>query len=99
MPKQAVEVNHGPSEQQLRSCLKDHGIDVPGNDPAALKRWIGEHQDDAAAAAALKACNVGPVTKTAAGACRTAGPVTATPTDKADTGRAPDVQGAATAGT
>jgi hypothetical protein len=101
----AVLVDHkaGPSEQQVRSCLKDHGIEVPGDDPVALKRWIGEHRNEAATAAALKACNIGPpLTKSAAGVCRTADPVTgavpAKPDDKAATGQAPDTNRGASAG-
>ncbi len=99
---QVDEAKPGPSEQQLRSCLKDHGIEVPGDDPAALKRWIFEHQDEATAAA-LKACDIGPVTKSAAVACSKDGPVAgavpAKPADKPDTAEAPAANGAVPAGT
>jgi hypothetical protein len=93
----------GPSEQQLRSCLKDHGIQVPGDDPLALKRWIGEHEGDAATAAALKACDIGPpALKTGAGVCKP-GPVTdavpAKPDDKRDAGQTPATNGGTSAGT
>jgi hypothetical protein len=100
---QVDEAKPGPSEQQLRSCLKDHGIEVPGDDPAALKRWIGEHQDDAAAAAALKACDVGFVEKSKGGACGKDGPVgeagPAKPAIKTDHTEAPAANGAVPAGT
>ncbi len=100
---QPADVKPGPSEQSLRSCLKDHGIETTGDDPAALKRWIDEHHDEAATAAALKACDMGPATKPAAGACAKPGSVTdagpGKPADKADAGKAPDVDGAATTGT
>jgi hypothetical protein len=101
-PQKPGDVHPSPSEQQLRSCLKDHGAEVPGDDPAALKRWILEHQDDAATVAALKACD-GPVIKSGPGACDKPGPGTeAGPRKPADTpsaDKAPDVSGAATAST
>jgi hypothetical protein len=59
----------GPSEAELHACLKDHGADVPKGDARALKRWIVEHQDDAAAADAMKACDLAPVTKAAEVRC------------------------------
>jgi hypothetical protein len=66
----------GPFEKELRSCLKDHGIEVPGDDARALKRWLLEHGDDAAYRDALKACDIAPVTKPAgAGACDKKGAV------------------------
>jgi hypothetical protein len=98
-PKVVGDVKERPSEQQLRSCFKDHGIDVAGDDPAALKRWIGDHHDEAATAAALKACDVGFVEKSKAGACGKDGPVgeagPAKPADKTDTTEAPAANGAA----
>jgi hypothetical protein len=102
--KVVTDVKAGPSEQQVRSCLKDHGIEVPGGDPVALKRWIGEHANEAATAAALKACDIGPpVDKSAAGVCGTAGPVPdvgpAKPADKNATPEAPAANGGASAGT
>lgn len=88
-------------EQQLRSCLKDHGIDVPGD--AALKPWIGEHHYDAATAAALKACDVGFVERSRGGACTKDGPVgeagPAKPAIKTDHTEAPAAKGAVPAGT
>jgi hypothetical protein len=100
-----VEVKEAGPPEQVRSCLKDHGIEVPaGDDPIALKRWIGEHADEAATAAALKACDIGPpVAKSGTGVCREPGPVTAAgpakPDDKADNGQAPTTNGGASAGT
>jgi hypothetical protein len=41
----------------LVSCLASHGVQVPSDDPAALKQWLGEHsQDDPTVQAALQAC-------------------------------------------
>jgi hypothetical protein len=90
-------------EQRLRSCLKDHGIEVAGDDPAALKRWIGEHHDDAATAAALKACDAGFVDKSKAVTCGKDGPageaVPAKPADKTDTTETPAANATVPAGT
>ena len=42
---------------RFTSCLRDNGVDVPaGLDPVAVKRWLGEHQDQAPIAAALQNC-------------------------------------------
>jgi len=39
------------------SCLASHGVQVPSNDPAAVKQWLGERsQDDPVVQAALDAC-------------------------------------------
>jgi hypothetical protein len=39
------------------SCLRSHGVQVPSNDPATVKQWLGQHsQDDPAVQAALNAC-------------------------------------------
>jgi hypothetical protein len=38
------------------SCLASHGVQVPSDDPAAVKRWLGDHQSDPAVQAALQAC-------------------------------------------
>jgi hypothetical protein len=88
-------------EQRLRSCLKDHGIDVAGD--AELKRWIVEHQTEAATGAALKACDIRLVDKPKAGACDKDGPVgeagPAKPADKTDTTETPAANGAVPAGT
>jgi hypothetical protein len=63
-------VQPGPSGQELRSCLADHGADVPAGDGLALKRWLLAHGSDAATRGALKACGMAPVTKPGdAGAC------------------------------
>ncbi len=53
----------GRSDQQddgfaaFISCLASHGVRVPGDDPAAVKQWLGERsQDDPVVQAALEAC-------------------------------------------
>lgn len=47
----------GDGSAAFISCLASHGVHVPSNDPAAVKRWLGEHsQDDPAVQAALEAC-------------------------------------------
>src|SRR5262249_52590150 len=39
------------------SCLASHGAQVPSDDPAAVKQWLGERsQDDPVVQAALEAC-------------------------------------------
>jgi hypothetical protein len=39
------------------SCLASHGVQVPSDDPAALKQWLGQRsQDDPVVQAALDAC-------------------------------------------
>jgi hypothetical protein len=38
------------------SCLASHGVQVPSDDPAAVKPWLGDHQSDPAVHAALEAC-------------------------------------------
>jgi hypothetical protein len=38
------------------SCLASHGVQVPSNDPAAVKPWLGDHQSDPAVQPALDAC-------------------------------------------
>jgi hypothetical protein len=102
-PKVVGDVKTGPSEQQLRACLKDHGVEVPGDDPAALKRWIVEHHDEAATAAAMKACDLGMVTKSAGVGCGKDGPVAeatpAKPADKTGAVEAPTTYSAVPAGT
>jgi hypothetical protein len=42
---------------ELRACLKEHGVEVPGDDDIALKRWLLEHGDDDAYRDAFDACN------------------------------------------
>jgi hypothetical protein len=45
------------------SCLASHGVQVPSDDPAAVKPWLAEHQSDPTVQAALQACagpDVGP---------------------------------------
>ena len=41
------------------SCLASHGVQVPSDDPAAVKRWLADHESDPAVQAALKACGGG----------------------------------------
>jgi hypothetical protein len=38
------------------SCLASHGVQVPSDDPGAVKRWLGDHESDPAVQAALQAC-------------------------------------------
>jgi hypothetical protein len=38
------------------SCLASHGVQVPSDDPAAVKPWLADHQSDPAVQAALEAC-------------------------------------------
>jgi hypothetical protein len=38
------------------SCLASHGVQVPSDDPTALKQWLADHQSDPAVQAALQAC-------------------------------------------
>ena len=39
------------------SCLASHGVQVPSDDPAAVKQWLGQRsQDDPVVQAALNAC-------------------------------------------
>jgi hypothetical protein len=45
-------------ERDLRRCLEQHGADIEGSDPAAIKRWIVEHADDPEARDAMKACHI-----------------------------------------
>jgi len=52
----------GPSEQELRSCLTDHGVEVPAG-ARALKTWVLNHGDDAANRDAMTACGMAPVSK------------------------------------
>jgi hypothetical protein len=48
---------HGGGGDDLVSCLASHGVQVPANDPAGVKQWLGEHaQDDPTVQAALDAC-------------------------------------------
>ena len=56
-------VDGGPTEQEIRSCLTDHGADPPAGDGRVLKQWILEHGDDAANREAMKACHMAPVPK------------------------------------
>jgi hypothetical protein len=45
-----------PGDGGLVSCLASHGIQVPSNDPGAVKRWLSDRQNDPAVQAALQAC-------------------------------------------
>jgi hypothetical protein len=58
------------SAQEIRSCLADHGVEVPDGDALALKRWLGQHRDDAAYRDAMKACRLAIATKPAGGGAR-----------------------------
>lgn len=62
LPEKRI-VNPGPTEQELRSCLSDHGVELPAGDGRVLKQWILEHGDDAANRDAMKACHMSPVPK------------------------------------
>jgi hypothetical protein len=57
-PKPVPEADRAADEQKLRACLAAHGADVPDAGGTDLKRWIIEHQTEAATAAALKACHL-----------------------------------------
>jgi len=46
----------GDGNAALISCLASHGVQVPSNDPGAVKRWLGDHQSDPEVHAALDAC-------------------------------------------
>jgi hypothetical protein len=46
----------GDGNAAFISCLASHGVQVPSDDPAAVKRWLGDHQSDPAVQAALDAC-------------------------------------------
>jgi hypothetical protein len=54
-----------PSAQEIRSCLADHGVEVPDGDALALKQWLGQHRDDAAYRDAMVACRLAIATKPA----------------------------------
>jgi hypothetical protein len=41
------------------SCLASHGVQVPSDDPAAVKQWLGDHENDPGVQAALEACASG----------------------------------------
>jgi hypothetical protein len=66
-PKPTIVRTHGPSGQELRSCLSEHGVTVTGGDDMALKRWVLAHGDDAANRDAMKACDMAPPGKPADG--------------------------------
>jgi hypothetical protein len=46
----------GDGNAAFISCLASHGVQVPSDDPGAVKRWLGDHQGDPAVQAALQAC-------------------------------------------
>jgi hypothetical protein len=62
-------------------CLASHGVQVPSDDPAAVKQWLGQRsQDDPVVQAALNACAGGADTgggKTGGGNGTEAGPTPA----------------------
>jgi hypothetical protein len=57
-PKPTVVEAPGPDVQEVRSCLKEHGVAIPAGDGATLKRWLLAHGDEAANRDALKACHI-----------------------------------------
>jgi hypothetical protein len=59
-PDEPKMVAPGPSPEELRTCLANHGVDVPGDNGATLKRWLIEHGNEAQYRDALKACDIGP---------------------------------------
>ena len=59
-PKLTIIQRQGPSEKELRSCLTDHGVTVPGGDGMVLKRWLAAHAGDTANRDAMKACHIAP---------------------------------------
>jgi hypothetical protein len=68
--KPEVVKTSGPSEQQLRTCLTNHGVALPAGDGRVLKTWLLEHGDDAANRDAMKACHFVPPGKAVeAGPC------------------------------
>jgi len=91
-------------EEQLRSCLKDHGADAPDEATMDLKRWIFAHRDEAATVSALKSCGVSFDTGPAGGGCaKPVGPdgagVPGDRADKSDPAPALSAEGAVTSGT
>jgi hypothetical protein len=46
----------GDGNAALISCLASHGVQVPSDDPGAVKRWLGDHQSDPPVHSALDAC-------------------------------------------
>jgi hypothetical protein len=84
-PKKPGIARPGPTEQELRACLAEQGVEVPAGDGRALKQWIFEHGDDAANRDAMKACDIGPVSKPGVGeGCGKEGSVrTAIPAERA----------------
>lgn len=73
-PKAVAPADRAADEQQLRSCLAGNGADVPAVGGSDLKRWIIEHQQDPATAAALKACHLVIGDHPAPGGCDGDGP-------------------------
>jgi hypothetical protein len=62
------------------SCLASHGVQVPSDDPAAVKQWLGQRSQDPVVQAALNACAGGADTggdKTGGGNGTEAGPTPA----------------------
>jgi hypothetical protein len=82
-PKPTIVKTDEPSEQDLRSCLTQHGAAVPAGDGRVLKNWILEHGDDAANRSAMKACHFVPPDKaTVAGPCSAKAPSAPGPAGK-----------------
>jgi hypothetical protein len=59
-PKPTIIQRPGPGAKELRACLSDHDVNVPGGDDMALKRWLSDHADDSATRDAMRACHVAP---------------------------------------
>jgi hypothetical protein len=94
-PKPRIVEVHGPSEQELRSCLTEHGVEIPGGDAVALKRWLLAHGDEAANRDAMKACTMAPIAEPGV-RCEKEGVVaTASPAGRADDKGATVARGAA----
>ena len=46
----------GDGSAGLVSCLASHGVQVPSDDPAAVKPWLADHQNDPTVQAGLEGC-------------------------------------------
>ena len=70
-PKGAAEKRKGsPTDEQLLSCLEEHGARIEGDGRSDVKRWVATHEDDASARGAMKACSLAlPGSKRAPGGC------------------------------
>lgn len=73
-PKDVPPAEQAADERAMRSCLAHHGADVPDVNGGDLKRWIVEHQQEPATAAAMKACHLVIGDHPAPGDCAKAAP-------------------------